>query len=900
MPRYRFSWDAFDDRTVSGLALSLGYRANDDESARAFLQRKVKRPSPDFVGDHKDAILDAWLSLHEGMAKYLYQRLVDEGLGPIDYRPRSHKGYVEFLARTRNSKRFREFVADAMIVFGDRDRPSENATPDHLPRFAIVKPGEAPEDTRRPHDYQEAAWEALSAHLAEAEADGVFQGLLVMPTGAGKTFTAVRWLSENVLARGGRVVWLAHRHELLEHAASEFHRCAGLAGHEALRVRIVSGAHAATTSIGPEDDVVVCGIASLARRPDVRSDLVSDSRVFVVIDEAHHAPAKSYRDLLKDLVSRKKFRVLGLTATPTRTLEDERPVLSRLFGGRILYQVGLRRLIERGTLARPRIVRVETGAEVEDGLTDADLQHLQRFQDLSQEWLDRIAHLSGRNQLIVDHYLANREKYGPTLVFAINVAHAALLTAELVERGVRADYVASYRPDGTERAPSDAIQALRDGELEVLVNVEMVTEGVDVPGIRTVFLARPTSSEILMRQMIGRALRGPAAGGTEHAYLVSFEDHWKHYTEWESPFDLVPDVQLEAERADEAASVETAPNEAPVPVEIVEAIPWDLVTIAARELRRLRAEAPAFAFEAVPYGWYVFEDEGGEDQAEFRHIVPYYAHQLSCWEAAFDHLWTQPSTTVASLTADDLEDFFFDCDDPRPSVRDIEHAIELRARGGDRPAPIPFADRAKSDPLTLAQRILDGNLRRNEQTEMVDRAYEDPLARAVYPTRQLFAEAVDAATRNLERPQERVVMPKAVPIFEQSDERLLTPGPHYDLQELFDEMRVAGARLLELPALPHDGPLQWSKRILKGWYAKAYWDRSTPHGHGRIRVNRLLDSPEVPRDVMIWLLWHEYLHLHLKAGHTATFRQLERRWPGCVEAERFLDTLNEKFGVQAW
>ena len=82
---------------------------------------------------------------------------------------------------------------------------------------------------------------------------------------------------------------------------------------------------------------------------------------------------------------------------------------------------------------------------------------------------------------------------------------------------------------------SENIQRFRNGELEVLINVEMLTEGTDLPNVQAVFLTRPTTSTILMTQMIGRGLRGQKAGGTEKAYLVSFIDNWEDKINWVNP-----------------------------------------------------------------------------------------------------------------------------------------------------------------------------------------------------------------------------------------------------------------------------------------------------------------------------------------------------------------------------
>ncbi len=895
MPAYRFSWKAFDDTTVRSLAEAWGYSGL-PAGARSWLEDKVKRPTPEFVRETKDALVRSWLPGYAG-AGQIVDRLIDAGVGPMR-NPRSPQGYARYVEDCRNSKRVRDYLLEALLRYGDADSSGDEGAGDvsFTPRFAILEVGKQTTDGRKPHAYQEEAWDRLSAHLAESKSTAVFQGLLVMPTGSGKTYTAVRWLASKILSGGMRVLWLAHRQELLGHAAAEFHRLAGYARpKERLRVRIVSGAHCATTQIDPADDVVVASVHSLARRPDITQQLLSDPRLFLVIDEAHHAPAKSYRDIIDGLKERKPWSMLGLTATPTRTIEAEKPLLTRLFGGRVISQVELGRLIEQKILARPIPVVVKTGSDVEAEVTEADREHLNRFQELSEEWLDRIARLSARNALVIKHYLENKAKYGPTLIFAINVAHAALLADDLTRMGIRADYVASYRPDGTDRDPLAVIQQFRQGHLDVLVNVQMVTEGVDVPSVQTVFLTRPTNSEIAMRQMIGRALRGPAAGGSTHAYLVSFEDHWEQFSEWDSPFALVPDIRTigaagEEEEIEAEPKTERTPD---LPDRFYEHLPWETIRTVAAALGN-GIELKADAFEAVPDGWLVLERSVDDD---FLHIpIALYQHQKGCWNALMDHLGSLSVDARLTASAEALYDEYFDdCDDPRPSRHQVEQVVEHFRAGAERPEMHDLAGREACDPYKVAERIHTQNLGRRETAQLIEASYTG-LARAIYPHLREYHAAIDDALFEIDHPDEATRSHRAVPVFTPRPEDQLAPGPTHDLATLMAEVLVRGAELLGVPELKYDGELSWSRRILKGWFGMAYL-QATPK---RIRINKLLDSPDINPDTMRFLLWHESLHIHLSQGHTKTFRDLERRWPGMVDADRQLLTLNERFGVSYW
>ena len=412
-------------------------------------------------------------------------------------------------------------------------------------------------NTRTPYHHQKDAMRKLSIINEEKS----FSTLVVLPTGGGKTYTASTWLLKNAIDQKKKILWIAHRQMLLDQAAESFQKFAyaEVMPHiSEFTYRIVSGSssHDRSIDITAKDNILILSKDSIGRNLD-RLDcwLKGEKELFVIVDEAHHSTAKTYRKIL-DYVKQKveNVKLIGLTATPFRTSESEAGLLAQIYKDGvndkdqvvkndlgITYQIGLKDLINNRILSKPIF---ESNFTDEDYGEEIGLDALERIQYLDvipDELADRMAQSAVRNKLIVDTYLKKANEYGQAIVFAVSIAHAIVLSKLFNNAGVAADYVISSVKDavtGVTVSREDnerKLQNYRDGKLQVLINVNILTEGVDLPQTKTVFLARPTVSKILMTQMVGRALRGTAAGGTSEAYIVSFVDQWNEHISWCNP-----------------------------------------------------------------------------------------------------------------------------------------------------------------------------------------------------------------------------------------------------------------------------------------------------------------------------------------------------------------------------
>lgn len=358
--------------------------------------------------------------------------------------------------------------------------------------------------------------------------------VLHMPTGAGKTRTAMHAVSRFLAAMEPCVVvWLANSAELLEQATDAFQRAWTRLGNRDVHLLRFWGDHAPELS-ALSDGLVVAGLQKMHafKTKDPLAFLrLSKSVNLVVVDEAHQAIAPTYRKVIETLSETGVHNALvGLTATPGRTWSDstadER--LSEFFHGRkVMLEVEgwddpVSFLMDEGYLARPTFRRLEFQAP-------ADLKTLFNKEadaenDYNPVLLDSLSEQVGRNIVIVEEASRLIEAgHKRIIVFGSSVRHAEVLAAAFSALGIDSRVVTGKTGAITRER---AIKAFRQASSRpmILCNFGVLTTGFDAPNTSAAIIARPTKSLVLFSQMVGRATRGPKAGGNETCEISTVVD----------------------------------------------------------------------------------------------------------------------------------------------------------------------------------------------------------------------------------------------------------------------------------------------------------------------------------------------------------------------------------------
>src|SRR5437899_7451925 len=325
--------------------------------------------------------------------------------------------------------------------------------------------------TPRPYQY-----EAVAALLA-ATARGVQRPLLVLPTGTGKTIV----FALLVQRRGGRSLILAHRDELIQQAVDKLRLV-----DPTLSLGIVQAAHDEHTA-----PTVVASVQTLSRRTRL-TRVVPDFHT-IVIDEAHHAPAPTYRRILDYCRPwhPEGPLVVGGTATPER---GDRHSLREVFD-RIVYQKTLLEMMQAGYLVDLRAFPALLQA-------DCDALRLQQgdFVEAELETLLLAANAPAQVLAAFQAHAADRK----ALLFTPTVALAYAMAETFRAAGITAEALDGTTPLATRRA---ILQRLHTGATRVVANCAVLTEGFDEPSVDCIIVARPTQSALLYQQMLGRGPR---------------------------------------------------------------------------------------------------------------------------------------------------------------------------------------------------------------------------------------------------------------------------------------------------------------------------------------------------------------------------------------------------------
>lgn len=340
--------------------------------------------------------------------------------------------------------------------------------------------------------YQRAAIDAVLA----ARRAGKRRLLVHLPTGAGKTviFSQLARLAKR------QVLVLAHREELLEQAREKLQRALG----DAAVVAIERGATRAPANAR----VLVCSIRSLHEERLAKVMCGRDVGL-IVYDECHHAAAADNLRVLRQLGAFEPGftgTLLGFTATTSR---GDGQGLDEVFE-EIVYSRSLPELIEDGFLAPLRGYRISTTADLRQ-LSATGL-------DFDEEQLAEAVDIEERNALVA-RSIQELARDRRTIAFCVTVNHARHLAHALNALGVPAGIVHGAMSSD---ARAKALAEFREGRVQVLTNVGVLTEGFDDPGVSCVAMARPTRSEGLYAQCVGRGTR--LHPGKANCLILDFVD----------------------------------------------------------------------------------------------------------------------------------------------------------------------------------------------------------------------------------------------------------------------------------------------------------------------------------------------------------------------------------------
>lgn len=363
-------------------------------------------------------------------------------------------------------------------------------------------------------DYQKKAIEGLRA----AYRAGKKAPLLCLPTGGGKT-VIFSYIAQSAAAKGKRVLILVHRRELVQQTSETL---ASLG----LDHGIIAAGHPMDTK-----PVQVASVQTLARR----LERIKEDPGLIIVDEAHHAVAGSWAKIVDRFAESK---LLGVTATPMRL--DGKP-LDDVFDD-LISGPSIKQLTNAGFLAPSKCFTIPVKLDRKAiGISGGDFKMSDAVREMEKCKINGDAVIEYRKH-------CNGK---PAVVFCCNIAHAEFVADLFSEAGYKAAHLSGKL---NHEIRKQRIKDLGCGNLQVLTSCNVISEGTDIPAVAAAILLRPTKSEALYLQQVGRALR--ISKGKDYALVIDCVGNMFQHG--------MPDADrgftLEGKAQDEAESVRECPE----------------------------------------------------------------------------------------------------------------------------------------------------------------------------------------------------------------------------------------------------------------------------------------------------------------------------------------------------
>jgi superfamily II DNA or RNA helicase len=425
-----------------------------------------------------------------------------------------------------------------------------------------LDPGEFNEEkSKRKADFISGATETLMPYqnwmrklVLDKFANNVGKRTLVhMPTGAGKTRTAMQIVFDQIRTRSPKdttIIWMAHSDELCEQAVQSFDVLWPNQQISTARIwRAWGGLSDLSEFNGGGCNFVVTSFQTLfswmKSNDNNRFSIINRLKLktdFLIIDEAHLSTALTYRRVI-EFISSNDTNILGLTATPGRHSigddGDETKTLSDFFDDSLISMPK-----DDGSKAEDPISFLQSKGVLSKVLTDTlpgsnvklsatEIKSCSELLELPELVLKRLGSDTQRTLNVAVKVLELTRERKQVIVFCPSKLNSLFLAEFLKINGCSA---ASITGDLAMSERHRKLEEFKSQELQVITNFNVLTTGFDAPNIGAVVIARPTLSVVLYSQMIGRGLRGPLFNGTEFTTIINVADNIDNLPSFQSAF----------------------------------------------------------------------------------------------------------------------------------------------------------------------------------------------------------------------------------------------------------------------------------------------------------------------------------------------------------------------------